>query len=153
MILEVCWDGLWTLSFGLSQFHSHGSWLVCELTVSCHKEDCLYEICNSFCTGCVYMPSSTHKKLKEKPIIFFLYKIASFTMEFVTFPFPLSLEIVVEVHDQHLHFIISSLIFILEGPVFRSIYIIMMFLHQRGCTQCKACRFLFRTSVGKQRNN
>jgi hypothetical protein len=31
MILEVCWDGLWTLSFGLSQFHGHGSWLVCEV--------------------------------------------------------------------------------------------------------------------------
>ena len=28
MILEVCWDGLWTLSFGLPQFH--GSWLMCE---------------------------------------------------------------------------------------------------------------------------
>jgi hypothetical protein len=26
MSLEVCWDGLWTLSFGLSQFHGHGSW-------------------------------------------------------------------------------------------------------------------------------
>ena len=25
MILEVCWDGLWTLSFGLSKFHGHGS--------------------------------------------------------------------------------------------------------------------------------
>ena len=24
MILEVCWDSLWTLSFGLSQFHGHG---------------------------------------------------------------------------------------------------------------------------------
>ena len=24
MILEVCWDGLWTLPFGLSQFHGHG---------------------------------------------------------------------------------------------------------------------------------
>ena len=30
VILEVCWDGLWTLSFGLSQSHGHGSWLVCE---------------------------------------------------------------------------------------------------------------------------
>ena len=30
MILEVCtWDGLWTLSLGLSQIHGHGSWLVC----------------------------------------------------------------------------------------------------------------------------
>ena len=31
MILEVCWDGIWTLSFGLSQFHGHGSWLVCKV--------------------------------------------------------------------------------------------------------------------------
>jgi hypothetical protein len=30
MILEVYWDGLWTLSVGLSQFHGHGSWLVCD---------------------------------------------------------------------------------------------------------------------------
>jgi hypothetical protein len=34
MILEVCWDGLWTLSLGLSQFHGHGSWLVCEVALS-----------------------------------------------------------------------------------------------------------------------
>jgi hypothetical protein len=35
MILEVCWDdGLGTLSFGLSQFHGHGSWLVCEVAVT-----------------------------------------------------------------------------------------------------------------------
>ena len=34
MILEVCWDELWTLSFGLSQFHGHGSWLVCEVALS-----------------------------------------------------------------------------------------------------------------------
>ena len=33
MILEVCWDSLWTLSFGLSRFHSHGSWLVCEVAL------------------------------------------------------------------------------------------------------------------------
>jgi hypothetical protein len=33
MSLEVCWDGLWTLSFGLSQLHSHGSWLVCEVAL------------------------------------------------------------------------------------------------------------------------
>ena len=30
MNLEVCWDGLWTLWFGLSQFHGHSSWLMCE---------------------------------------------------------------------------------------------------------------------------
>ena len=34
MILEVCWDGLWTPSFGLSQFHGHGSLLVCEVALS-----------------------------------------------------------------------------------------------------------------------
>ena len=31
MILEVCWDGLWTLSFGLSQFHGHDSWLLAHV--------------------------------------------------------------------------------------------------------------------------
>ena len=30
MILEVTWDSLWKFSFGLSQFHDHGPWLVCE---------------------------------------------------------------------------------------------------------------------------
>ena len=34
MILEVFWDGLWTLSFGLSQFDGHSSWLVCEVALS-----------------------------------------------------------------------------------------------------------------------
>ena len=33
MLLEVRWDRLWTLSFGLSQFHGHSSWLVCEVTL------------------------------------------------------------------------------------------------------------------------
>jgi hypothetical protein len=33
MILKVCWDGLQTLSYGLSQFHGHGSWLVCEVVM------------------------------------------------------------------------------------------------------------------------
>ena len=31
MIFNVSWDSLGTLSFGLSQFHGHGSWLVCGL--------------------------------------------------------------------------------------------------------------------------
>ena len=34
MIFEVCWDGLRTLSFGLSQSHGHSSWLVCEVALS-----------------------------------------------------------------------------------------------------------------------
>ena len=34
MILEVYWDGLGTLSFGLSQSHGHGSWLVCEVALN-----------------------------------------------------------------------------------------------------------------------
>jgi hypothetical protein len=33
MNLEVSWNGLWTLSFGLSQFHGHNSWLVCEVAL------------------------------------------------------------------------------------------------------------------------
>ena len=31
MILEAPWDGLCTLSFGLSQSHGHGCWLMCGL--------------------------------------------------------------------------------------------------------------------------
>ena len=27
------WDGLWTLSFGLSQSYGHGFWLVCEVAL------------------------------------------------------------------------------------------------------------------------
>jgi len=34
MILEVSWDSLWTLSFGLSQFHGHGSWHVCDMALT-----------------------------------------------------------------------------------------------------------------------
>ena len=34
MILEVYWDGLQRLSFRLSQFHGHGSWLMCEVALS-----------------------------------------------------------------------------------------------------------------------
>ena len=33
MILKVSWDYLSTLSFGLSQFYGHGSWLVCEVAL------------------------------------------------------------------------------------------------------------------------
>jgi hypothetical protein len=33
MILEAPWDGLSTLSFGLSQFDSGGSWLVCDVAL------------------------------------------------------------------------------------------------------------------------
>ena len=34
MILEVSLDGIWTLPFGLSQSHGHGSWLVCEVALT-----------------------------------------------------------------------------------------------------------------------
>ena len=33
MMLEVSWNNLRTLSVGLSQFHGHGSWLVCEVAL------------------------------------------------------------------------------------------------------------------------
>ena len=32
--LEVSWDNIWTLCFGLLQFHNHGSWLMCEVAIS-----------------------------------------------------------------------------------------------------------------------
>ena len=34
MVLEVSWDNLWTLSFGLLQFHGDGSWLMCEVALT-----------------------------------------------------------------------------------------------------------------------
>ena len=34
MILEASWDGLGHFLFGLSQFHGHGSWLVCEVALN-----------------------------------------------------------------------------------------------------------------------
>ena len=34
MILKVFWDGLWALSFVLSQFHGHGTWLVCKVVLN-----------------------------------------------------------------------------------------------------------------------
>ena len=33
MVLEMCWEGLWTIAFGLSKFHGHSSWLVCEVAL------------------------------------------------------------------------------------------------------------------------
>jgi hypothetical protein len=35
----VTWDDLWTLSFGFSQCHGHGSWLVCgvALSLTCNR--------------------------------------------------------------------------------------------------------------------
>ena len=34
MISSVSWNNFWTLPFGLSQFHGHGSWLVCEVALN-----------------------------------------------------------------------------------------------------------------------
>ena len=33
MILEASWDGLWTISFGLSESHGHGPWLMWEVAL------------------------------------------------------------------------------------------------------------------------
>ena len=46
MILEVSWDGFWTLPFGLSQFHGHNSWLVCEVALGVHPPHQSSEIIN-----------------------------------------------------------------------------------------------------------
>ena len=40
MILEICQDGLWTLCFGLSQLHGHGSCPVCEAALTSHGPPC-----------------------------------------------------------------------------------------------------------------
>ena len=47
MTLEVCWDGLWTLSFGLSQCHGHGSWLVYEAALRYEHKTGLIVLCGT----------------------------------------------------------------------------------------------------------
>jgi hypothetical protein len=57
MILEVCWDGLWTLSIGLSHFHGDGSWLMCEVA--------LMFATNPLGDHCIPRPTTTsHMRLK-----------------------------------------------------------------------------------------
>jgi hypothetical protein len=45
-MLEVCWDGLWTLSFALSQCHGHSSWLVALNSDSKPQND---NLCDLLC--------------------------------------------------------------------------------------------------------
>ena len=53
MILVVSWDGIWTLSIGLSWFHGHGSWLMCEVALRCHSNLRYWFIRFSACWGVV----------------------------------------------------------------------------------------------------
>jgi hypothetical protein len=39
MIMEVYWESLWTVFVGLSQFHGHIYWLVCEVALSREMSD------------------------------------------------------------------------------------------------------------------
>ena len=48
VISKVSWDGLWTLTIGLSQFHAHGSWLVCEVALGVVRSYCEHAIFNLF---------------------------------------------------------------------------------------------------------
>ena len=60
MISEVIWDSLRTLSYGLSQFHGHNSWLMCEVTLSVSKSNRLHVVIFRFLftnLGCIlYIP-------------------------------------------------------------------------------------------------
>ena len=47
MILEASWDKLYSLSFGLSQFLGHNSWLVYAMTLTKYPED--HEILSTCC--------------------------------------------------------------------------------------------------------
>ena len=74
MILEVCWDGLGTLSFGLSQLHNHGSWLVCEVALSiksrnqqtCDSNNHLYKTENVELVSPLLHHSTIFLHVKEK---------------------------------------------------------------------------------------
>ena len=60
MISEVSWDSLRTLSYGLSQFHGHNSWLMCEVVLSVSKSNRLHVVSFRFLftnLGCIlYIP-------------------------------------------------------------------------------------------------
>jgi hypothetical protein len=70
MISKVSWDNLWTFFFGLSQFHGHYSWLVCEvvLSYSCSR---LYEMVKTFPRN-IRMSSSFIYKVEEANSLSFL---------------------------------------------------------------------------------
>ena len=54
MILEVSWDNLRTLSFGLFQFHGHGSWLACEVALSVSRATWNYVLLCKLLTICFF---------------------------------------------------------------------------------------------------
>ena len=66
MILEVFWNGLWTLSFGLSHFHGHGSWLVCEVALRRSMPMPMNPLA-LFCIGNNYALSPDHLVCKREP--------------------------------------------------------------------------------------
>ena len=45
IILEVSLEGLWALSFGLSQLIGHSSWLMCEVAQRHEYDNCQPGIC------------------------------------------------------------------------------------------------------------
>jgi len=69
MISEVSWDGLWKLSFGLSQFHGHGSWLVCEVTLRLAYNPRYVFKMKSLCKPCQHMLHISKSVLTENSLI------------------------------------------------------------------------------------
>ena len=55
---KVYWDGLWTLSFGLSQSHGHGSWVMCEVILNLPSY--------YYPKASIYEPQFCTKKIKIK---------------------------------------------------------------------------------------
>ena len=88
MILEVCWDGLWTLSFGLSQFHGHSSWLVCVVALTVFPV--IHSMDSSILTVAVYYSISMSEIWCEIYWTLGTYMLtigfgALFTLKWVTF--------------------------------------------------------------------
>ena len=51
MPMEVRWDGVGTLSFGLSRFHGHGSWFECEVALAYSTLFMVFSVTYTICEG------------------------------------------------------------------------------------------------------
>jgi hypothetical protein len=64
----------WTFSFGLSQIHGHGSWLVCEVALRGFSRElnrrCVYWGCVTICTDCQRLLKSYYYMFYDIETIF-----------------------------------------------------------------------------------
>jgi hypothetical protein len=73
MMLEVYWDGLWRLSYGLSQFHGHGSWgfIIASIGVCVYVCSCVFWQCRAMVKLCPRLVWWSLKNWKSQKLLLF----------------------------------------------------------------------------------